>query len=334
MNIAGILRGAVVKPKFLTVPSSPTSTHRGALYAVLAYTTWGLLPLYWKLFGTISALEVLSHRMIWSAVFLVMILILQRRLGELLGLLQSARVVAVLLLTASLLGFNWGLYIYGVSTGQIVETSLGYYINPLVSVLLGFLFLQERLHRGQQLAVGLAFLGVSYLIYQLGTIPWISLGVAISFAFYGLLRKLAPVTPLLGLALETLLVAPVTLLFVEYLSSQGQGHFGHSAGLTLLFMGAGVATSMPLLWFNNAAKRLPLATLGFFQYLNPSLSLLLGVFAFHEPFTPTHGVTFGCIWLALILYSVTALRQPGQGGRAIVNIMEWPRHPGRQGGRQ
>ncbi|MFM7471429.1 MAG: EamA family transporter RarD [Nodosilinea sp. LVE1205-7] len=293
----------------MTVPSTRASTHTGALYAVLAYTTWGLLPFYWKLFGSISALEVLSHRMIWSAVFLVIILLLQGRMGELLGLLKSPRIIPVLLLTASLLGFNWGLYIYGVSTGQIVETSLGYYINPLVSVLLGFLFLQERLHRGQQIAFGLAFFGVGYLIYQIGTVPWISLGVAISFAFYGLLRKLAPVTPLLGLALETLLVSPMTLLFIEYLASHGEGHFGRSPGLTLLFMGAGVATSMPLLWFNNAAKCLPLATLGFFQYLNPSISLLVGVFAFHEPFTPTHGVTFGCIWIALALYSISALRR-------------------------
>lgn len=225
-----------------------------------------------------------------------------------LRLLRSYKIVRVLFLTASLLGFNWGLYIYGVSTGQIVETSLGYYINPLVSVLLGFLFLQERLHRGQQVAVGLAFVGVGYFIWHLGTIPWISLGVAISFAFYGLLRKVAPVAPLLGLALETLLVTPITLVFIEYLSTHGQGHFGRSPGLTLLFMGAGIATSMPLLWFNNVAKRLPLATLGFFQYLNPSISLLLGLFAFHEPFTTTHAITFGCIWVALVLYSTTALR--------------------------
>ncbi|MFZ4641514.1 MAG: EamA family transporter RarD [Nodosilinea sp.] len=292
----------------MTVPPTQAAVHSGALYAILAYTTWGLLPIYWKLFGSISALEVLSHRMIWSALFLVIILVLQRRLGDLLRLLKSYKIVRVLFLTASLLGFNWGLYIYGVSTGQIVETSLGYYINPLVSVLLGFLFLQERLHRGQQVAVGLAFVGVGYFIWQLGTIPWISLGVAISFAFYGLLRKVAPVAPLLGLALETLLVTPITLVFIEYLSSYGQGHFGRSPGLTLLFMGAGVATSMPLLWFNNAAKRLPLATLGFFQYVNPSISLLLGLFAFHEPFTTTHAITFGCIWVALVLYSTTALR--------------------------
>jgi chloramphenicol-sensitive protein RarD len=275
---------------------------------MLAYSTWGLLPIYWKLFGTTPAVEVLSHRMIWSAVFLSGILLVQRRLGDLLAMLQSPRQVLVLLLTASLLSFNWELYIYGVNSDRVVEASLGYYINPLVTVLLGFVFLKERLYRGQQVAVALAVVGVGYFIWRLGTVPWIALALAISFAFYGLLRKVVPVAPLVGLAVETLLITPITLLFVVWLGVTGQGHFGESLPMTLLFIGAGVATSMPLLWFNNAAKRLKLATLGFFQYLAPSLSLLLGVFVYGEPFTPVHAVTFGCIWTALLLYSVTALR--------------------------
>ncbi len=275
---------------------------------MLAYSTWGLLPIYWKLFGATPAIEVLSHRMIWSAVFLCGILLVQRRLGDLLAMLQSPRQILVLLLTASLLSFNWGLYIYGVNSDRVVEASLGYYINPLVTVLLGFVFLKERLYRGQQVAVALAVVGVGYFIWRLGTVPWIALALAISFAFYGLLRKVVPVAPLVGLAVETLLITPITLLFVVWLGVTGQGRFGESLPMTLLFIGAGVATSMPLLWFNNAAKRLKLATLGFFQYLAPSLSLLLGVFVYGEPFTPVHAVTFGCIWTALLLYSVTALR--------------------------
>ncbi|MFZ4676452.1 MAG: EamA family transporter RarD [Nodosilinea sp.] len=275
---------------------------------MLAYSTWGLLPIYWKLFGTTPAIEVLSHRMIWSAVFLCGILLVQRRLDDLLAMLRLPRQVLVLLLTASLLSFNWGLYIYGVNSDRVVEASLGYYINPLVTVLLGFVFLKERLYRGQQVAVALAVVGVGYFIWQLGTVPWIALALAISFAFYGLLRKVVPVAPLVGLAVETLLITPITLLFVVWLGVTGQGRFGESLPMTLLFIGAGVATSMPLLWFNNAAKRLKLATLGFFQYLAPSLSLLLGVFVYGEPFTPVHAVTFGCIWTALLLYSVTALR--------------------------
>ena len=275
---------------------------------MLAYSTWGLLPIYWKLFGATPAIEVLSHRMIWSAVFLSGILLVQRRLDDLLAMLRLPRQVLVLLLTASLLSFNWGLYIYGVNSDRVVEASLGYYINPLVTVLLGFVFLKERLYRGQPVAVALAVVGVGYFIWRLGTVPWIALALAISFAFYGLLRKVVPVAPLVGLAVETLLITPITLLFVVWLGVTGQGRFGESLPMTLLFIGAGVATSMPLLWFNNAAKRLKLATLGFFQYLAPSLSLLLGVFVYGEPFTPVHAVTFGCIWTALLLYSVTALR--------------------------
>ncbi|TVQ10739.1 MAG: EamA family transporter RarD [Leptolyngbya sp. DLM2.Bin27] len=289
-------------------PGQPSQASLGPLYALLAYSTWGLLPIYWKLFGATPAVEVLSHRMIWSAVFLVGILVVQRRLGDLFELLKSPRQVLVLLLTASLLTFNWGLYIYGVNSDRVVEASLGYYINPLVTVLLGFVFLKERLHKMQQVAVALAVVGVVYFIWQLGTVPWIALSLAISFAFYGLLRKVVAVAPLVGLAVETLLITPITLLFVGWLGATGQGRFGESLPLTLLFVAAGVATSMPLLWFNNAAKRLTLASLGFFQYLAPSLSLLLGVFAYGEPFTPVHLVTFGCIWAALGLYSVTALR--------------------------
>jgi chloramphenicol-sensitive protein RarD len=276
---------------------------------VLAYGAWGLLPVYWKLLGISSALEVLSHRMIWSAVFLGLILLGQGRWADLVALLRQPRRVGVLFLTACLLSFNWGLYIYGVNSDQVVEASLGYYINPLVTVLLGFVVLKERLHPLQWLAVALAAVGVGYFVVQLGTVPWIALGLAVSFAFYGLLRKTTPVTPLVGLAVETLLITPFTLALVSYLGATGQSHFGQTLPLTLLFMGAGVATSLPLLWFNTAAKRLPLATLGFFQYLAPSLALLLGVLVYGEPFTPTHLITFGCIWVALALYTATAWRQ-------------------------
>lgn len=293
-------------------PGEQSDTSWGPIYALLAYSAWGLLPVYWKLLGMASAVEVLSHRMIWSAVFLVGILLAQRRLGDLQMLLRSPRKVLVLLLTASLLTFNWGLYIYGVNSDRVVEASLGYYINPLVTVLLGFVFLKERLYRGQQVAVALAVMGVGYFIWQLGTVPWIALALAISFAFYGLLRKVVAVAPLAGLAVETLLITPLVLGVVGWLAASNQGHFGESLPTTLLFIGAGVVTSMPLLWFNKAAKRLTLATLGFFQYLAPSLSLMLGVFVYGESFTNTHLVTFGCIWSALLIYSVSALRTKRQ----------------------
>jgi chloramphenicol-sensitive protein RarD len=291
-----------------TLSDQAVNDQTGPLYALLAYGAWGLLPVYWKFFGNTPAVEVLSHRMIWSAVFLCCLLLVQRRLPDLVALFKSPRQVRVLLLTATLLSCNWGLYIYGVNSDRVIETSLGYYINPLVTVLLGFVFLKERLHRGQQVAVVLATIGVGYFIWQLGTVPWIGLGLAITFAFYGLLRKVVQAGPLVGLAVETLLITPVVLLFVIYLASQGHSHFGETPLKTLLFMGAGVATSMPLLWFNNAAKRLRLSTLGFFQYLAPSIALLLGVFLYGEPFTTIHGVTFSCIWVALAIFSATTLR--------------------------
>jgi chloramphenicol-sensitive protein RarD len=283
-------------------------TRIGALYAVLAYTAWGIVPLYWKLFGQIPALEILSHRIIWSMVFLTVLLVLQQRGAELRQLARDPKTLSALLMTTVLISFNWGLFIYSITINQVVEASLGYYINPLVSVLLGSVFLKERLNRGQTIAVVLAAVGVANFVRNFGQIPWIAIGLAGSFALYGFLRKLIPVTPLVGLTVETGLATPAALIFVEYLASQGTGHLGINGWLTALFVGCGVVTSFPLLWFNNAAKRLRLSTLGFFQYLAPSLQLLLGVFLYHEPFTLTHTVTFTLIWTALVIYSVTSLR--------------------------
>lgn len=290
-------------------PPSQSSASAGSIYALLAYGAWGLLPIYWKFFQQSSPVEVLCHRMLWSLVFLSGILLVQRRQAEVGALLKSPPSLRLLLVTAMLLTCNWGLYIYGVNSDRVVETSLGYFINPLVSVLLGFLFLRERLLRGQQIAVGLAAIGVGYFVWQFGAVPWIALGLAFTFAFYGLLRKIVAVAPMVGLAVETLMITPLALALVSYWQATGVGHFGDSLPLSLLFIGAGVMTSMPLLWFNNAAKRLRLSTLGFFQYVAPSFQLLLGVFLYREPFTPTHAVTFGCIWTALLIYSATSLLQ-------------------------
>ena len=293
------------------------NTKTGPLYAILAYGSWGLLPIYWKFFSSASPIEVLSHRMLWSLVFLGVILTLQRRLPELRKL--PRRQLFGLLATALLLSVNWGLYIYGVNTDRVVETSLGYFINPLVSVMLGFAVLRERLYRGQQIAVALAAIGVGYFIWQFGSVPWIALALAGTFALYGLLRKMVAVSPMVGLAIETALMTPVALLFIFYWSATGTGSFGSSFGLTLLFIGAGVATSMPLLWFNNAAKRLSLATLGFFQYLAPSIQLMLGVFLYQEPFTQTHLISFSCIWAALLIYSSTSLLRAKLKSKAIAS---------------
>jgi chloramphenicol-sensitive protein RarD len=277
------------------------------LYAILAYGAWGLVPLYWKHFGSVPALEILGHRMVWSSLLLLLALAVQQNLPELQKLWVSPRHWLPLLLTSSLLSVNWGLYIYGVSTSQIVETSLGYFINPLVNVLLGVFILKEKLTWGQRGAVLLAMLGVLNSILTLGHLPWLALTLAVSFGCYGLLRKLIVVKPLVGLTMETCLLSPVAIAYLIFLNTQHTSHFGQSTTLTLLFVGAGVITSLPLLWFNNAAQRLRLSTLGFFQYLAPSLQLGLGILIYHEPFTQAHLVTFGLIWAALALYSVTSI---------------------------
>ena len=285
-----------------------TKLEAGPLYAILAYGAWGLLPIYWKFFAQVQPVEVLSHRILWSALFLCGLLWLQRRHAEFRAVWQPQK-LRVLLATALLLAGNWGLYIHAVNTDRVIETSLGYFINPLVSVLFGFLFLKERLDRMQQIAVGLAIVGVGYFIWQFGTVPWIALALAISFALYGLLRKITQVAPMAGLAVETLLITPLAIAILAYGSGTGTGHWSQSWRLNLLFIGCGVITSMPLLWFNNAAKRLKLATLGFFQYMAPSIQLGLGVLLYREPFTQTHLITFSLIWVALVLYTTASLRQ-------------------------
>lgn len=276
---------------------------------MLAYGSWGLLPIYWKWLGQVPAVEVLSHRVIWSMVFLTAILLIQRRQNEFRQLWKSPRSLVLLLTTATLLSFNWGLYIYGVNTDRVVETSLGYYINPLMSVLLGCVALKERLSRGQLVAVALAAIAVINFVLRLGQVPWIALALATTFAFYGLLRKILPVAPMVGLAVETLLITPLALALVGMWAVKGNGTLGTNPLITLLFVGSGITTSLPLLWFNNAAHRLPLSTLGFFQYIAPSLQLGLGIFLYHEPFTTTHGITFGLIWSALAVYTTTSLRK-------------------------
>jgi chloramphenicol-sensitive protein RarD len=282
--------------------TTPEPNHpQGVLYALLAYGSWGLLPMYWKIFVTVPAIEVLSHRMVWSMVFLFGILMVQQRLAEVRAIARSRQIFA-LLLTSTLLAVNWGIYIYGVNTDRVIEASLGYYINPLVTVMLGLVVLRERLNARQWIALGLAAAGVLSFVVNLGQVPAIALGLAFSFALYGLLRKMVAIAPLTGLAIETLYIAPFMGLWLLHQEQQGVGNFGGS-GLAIAFIGAGVVTSMPLLWFNNAAKRLPLSSIGFLQYISPSLQLLLGVVVYHEPFTQIHMITFGLIWVALAIYS-------------------------------
>jgi len=277
-------------------------TRQGVIYALLAYGSWGLFPLYWKQFGTIPAAEVICHRLLWSLVFLVILAAAVKQVGPCLKVLRAPKLVAILFLTATLLSFNWGLFVYGVNTGQVVETSLGYFINPLVNVLLGALVLRERLTRPQVIAVLLALAGVVYFGWHLWKVPWIALGIASSFGIYGLLRKMVPIDPLPGLIVETAVMAPVALVLLGVFARHGSMHFLDTPKITLLLMGGGIVTAFPLIWFISAAKLLPLSTLGFFQYLAPTLQLTVGVFVFHERFTLRDGVAFALIWTAIAIF--------------------------------
>jgi chloramphenicol-sensitive protein RarD len=280
----------------------------GALYAALAYGTWGLLPVYWKALGGVPLLEVLAHRVVGTVLFTAVLLTALRQLPELSAALRSRRERLSLLASGVLIGVNWGVFIWAVGAGRIVETSLGYYLNPIVNVLLGTLLLREHLRRAQGISVVLAGLGVLVMLVSHGKLPWIALTLAVSFGLYGLVHKLTRVRPIAALAVETGVLAPAALVYLG-LATEPVGGALLTAGplaRTLLAL-AGPVTALPLLWFGSAARRLRLSTLGLFQYLAPTLALLLAVFLYGEPFTGAHAVAFVLIWAALALYSADAL---------------------------
>lgn len=276
----------------------------GILYALLAYLLWGLLPLYIKTLQGIAPLEILLHRMVWSLVFLALVLCWRRNWAWLGAALGRPRVLAVFATSALLLCGNWFTYIWSVGAGRVVDASLGYFINPLVSVLLGVLFLHERLRPGQWASIALAAAGVGWLTISAGQLPWIALVLAGTFGGYGLLRKMAPLGALEGLSLETLLLFPLAGLALWYLFQHGQAGFaGAGTGMQALLVLAGPITAVPLLLFAAGARRIPLSLLGLLQYTGPTLQLLLGVWLWHEPFPPAKQVGFGMIWLSLALYA-------------------------------
>jgi chloramphenicol-sensitive protein RarD len=285
----------------------------GGIYAVVAFTTWAGLVHYWKMLGEVPALEVMLNRAVWSVVFILILLAATGRLDGLVRELREPRRLLVFAVTAALLAGNWYLFIWSVQAGRALEASLGYYINPLVNVLLGVLVLHEKLSRPRQVAVALAALGVTILTIHLGVPPWIALLLAITFGLYGLLRKMAPADPLVGFAIESLAMSVVAIPWLAALELRGGGGLGQFGWQTdsLLLLG-GVVTALPLIWFNAAAKRLTLSSLGLFQYIAPTGMFLIAVFAYGEVFTTFHMITFGLIWAALGLVAIESIRNMRQ----------------------
>ncbi|QPQ54853.1 EamA family transporter RarD [Allosphingosinicella flava] len=280
----------------------------GLWLGVAAYTIWGFLPAYFKLLAHVDPAELVAHRILWSLLFLAALLSAWKRWPKLAAALRTPKVVAILALTALLIGVNWLIYIWAVVNGHVLAGSLGYYLNPLVNILLGVAVLKERLTRPQMAAVALAGAGVAILAAGAGEGLWISLTLAFSFASYGLLRKIAPVEAVEGLSIETLILTPIALAWVMILQTRGTSGLGMDMTTTILLILSGAVTAIPLLLFTAAAKRLPYSTLGFLQYIAPSLQFLLAVFAYGERLTAAHMICFGLIWTALAIFAADGIR--------------------------
>jgi chloramphenicol-sensitive protein RarD len=280
---------------------------KGIWYAVGAYVFWGLFPVYWKVLGHIPALQLLGHRIVWSFLLLLAVILVARQWREFRASLNR-RVLIIYSVAAVLIAINWLTYVWAIGAGFIVETSLGYFINPLLSVLFGVIFLRERMRPLQWIPIGLAAAGVLYLTFAYGSLPWIALTLAISFSIYGLVKKTAPLGSFHGLTLETAILFVPALIFLIYSEFAGTGAFMHSpAYVNLMLFGAGVVTVIPLLLFASAARRIPLTSIGVLQYINPTMQFLLGTLVYKEPFNQHRLIGFAIVWAALILYGAEGL---------------------------
>ncbi len=286
---------------------------QGIFFGLAAYVLWGILPVYWKALELVSPFEILSSRFMWSCVFVFLLIIFQKKwplfTKEVKHVFSNVKTGAAMIAAGITISFNWGTFIWAVNNGHIVETSMGYYINPLVSILFAVVFLRERLDKMQLAAITCAFIGVASMVYSFGKIPWVSLTLAFTFALYGLLKKILPVSALTSIMLETLLITPLALVYEYSLWQQGVSFYA-SGNLQVIMMltGAGVVTAIPLLLFTAGARLLPLKIIGFLQYISPTLTLLIGVFVYNEAFTASHLLAFGWIWAALLLFIVSQLR--------------------------
>jgi chloramphenicol-sensitive protein RarD len=297
------------------------STLTGFIYGIAAYTLWGFLPIYWKFLDQLPATEILAHRILWSFVFVCAILYFKGQLQSYKEVLKDKSNIVRIFCATLLITINWGLYIWAVTSGRILESSMGYYMNPLIVVVLGVVILKERLNKWQTVSIIMAAIGVCIITISYGRIPWVSLILALTFALYGLMKKMIPVASTVGLALETAMLLPFVLTYVMLRQVNGIGALGSVSGATtLILMGSGIATALPLLWFSEGARRIPLSSMGFLQYISPTISLLLGVFVYKEQFTQTHMLSFGFIWCGLIIYSISQVNQMRKKNEPLKSI--------------
>ncbi|MDQ0484133.1 EamA family transporter RarD [Guptibacillus hwajinpoensis] len=278
-----------------------------------AYFLWGILPLYWKLVATVPSEEVLAHRIIWSFVFMIVILLVLGKLSsfqkELISILRKPKKLTAIIFASLFITINWYAFIWAVNHDHVIQTSLGYYINPLISVLLGILFLKERLSFWQMISFGLATVGVLNLVFRFGEIPWVSLVLALSFGIYGLLKKKAKLGALTGLTIETLFITPFALIYLMSVrTSIGDALYVENTMILTLLLGAGIITAVPLLLFATGANRISLSMIGFLQYIAPTLMLIQGVFLYEETFTSAHFISFVLIWVALLIFTLSRTR--------------------------
>lgn len=294
-------------------------TRRGFGYGLAAYTIWGLFPLYWPLLDPTPAIQILAHRMLWSLVFVAILLVFRRRWAFVAELRHDPKRVGLLVLAAVLISVNWGVYIWAVNAGHVVESSLGYFITPLVNIALGVLIFKERLQRTQWVAVAIGVVAVLVISVGYGQVPWIGLTLAASFGGYGLVKKVARTPALESLAVETSALALPAIAYLSFANARGYGSFGHvSTGMDLLLISAGVVTGIPLLFFAAAARRVPLSVMGMLQYITPVLQFLIGIFVRHEALSGSELAGFALVWVALAVLGIGELRQLGRAPRAVL----------------
>lgn len=299
----------------MNAPTNPAiaDPHRtariGLAYGLTAYAWWGVMPLYFKAIQAVPSIDIVAHRIVWSLIVLGLLLTLSRSWPAIRAALSNRRMVAMLFLSSLLIGTNWLFYVYSINSGHILAGSLGYYLNPLANIILGRFALKEHLSRAQWLAVGIAAAGIAVLAAGAVTTLWISLTLCFSFATYGLIRKIIAVDSLPGLAIETAILFPIALGWLALGGAEGRPFLGSGGVETALLVSAGVVSTVPLLCFTAAARRLRYSTVGMLQFIAPTLQFLLAVAIYHEPFTTAHGIAFGCIWTALAIYTTAVVHK-------------------------